>query len=335
MAFCSICGARVQDGAPCPACGASTVPPPAAPPSTPSPASQADTLLQRDGQGPSSGYPPAPPPAWNPPSSPPGEWQAPAAAWASTPSSHPPAYPSSGGYSSSPPPSPQTYPASAPGFAQVPPQGYPASMPGFPQLPPQAHGAGAPGYPSNPQGYPTGAPGYPPGYPQGYGSGYPPAPSGGVLPGGVAAGKNNKIIAAVVIALAALYYVMGAASDPKAVVNKCLDGIQEWNSAKVLECVRPADRGQFNEIANVFDQAKAKGLSLRMDQRSIEIGDKTDNSCTARASYVVTMSSPGQQPQTGPVRDVIRLVQDGGKWYIAGSDMLLEVVRRGQQQRFP
>lgn len=324
MAFCSTCGANVQDGAPCPACGASTMPPPAAPP----PSSQADTLLGPGARAASGGFQAAPPPPWSAPPSPSGEWQAPAAAWPSAPQSNPASYPSSGAYPPTPQAPPQGYPASAPGYPQAPPQGYPVSAQGYPP----GYPAGAPGYPPNPQGYPPGTPGYPPGYPQGYppgGAGYPPAQPN------VASGKNNKLIAGVIIALAAFYYFVMAANDPKAVVNKCLDGIQEWNSAKVLECVRPADRAQFNEIANVFEQAKAKGLSVRMEQRSIEIGDKTNTSCTARASYVVTMSAPGQQPQTGPVRDVIRLVQDGGKWYIAGSDMLLEVVRRGQQQQFP
>ena len=186
-------------------------------------------------------------------------------------------------------------------------------MPGYGQMPP-VQGQQMPGYAQGGSGA------WPAGPPQGFPPSAGPTGTGG-----------NRTAVIIIIALALIYYVAThlTGSEPKSVVNRCLDGIQEWNASKVLECVRPAERAMYAGLPTVFEQMKAKGLTVRVDQRTLEVAQKSETACIVQASYTVTLSAPGQAPQSNPVRDAVQLVSDDGHWYINGSQMFTLLLSQG------
>jgi hypothetical protein len=112
-----------------------------------------------------------------------------------------------------------------------------------------------------------------------------------------------------------------------------MDGVQSWNASEVLACVRPADRAQMSQLPEVFAGARAKNITVKMENRHIDIVDQKSDSCVARASYQLSVTQPGQTPRIGPMQDEMMLIKESGKWYIQSSQLLTELARQQQQRQ--
>jgi len=131
-------------------------------------------------------------------------------------------------------------------------------------------------------------------------------------------------LALLIVAIATGFYYFAAGEDPKTVVNRCLDGIQELNADKVLSCVRPADRAHFAPLGTLFMTYKSQGYSIRLTDRKVDIVDKKSDTCMAQISYVAVVTARGQTQQAQPVNgQPMPLLKENGHWYVADISPLM------------
>jgi len=189
---------------------------------------------------------------------------------------------------------------------QAPP--YPAAPPAYPQAPP----AYPPQYPQQP--YPQGYPQYPqqpvytqqPAYPPGYAAHVPHAAQGG----------RNKWIIVAAVAAAIVFYLFktGFFADPKDVVNRCLDGIQEMDSEKVMATLHPSVREQYRGgLTFLLQTLKSTGRQIQIVDRNLTVVKKEGDRCVVDARYSIT--SPGStQKQTD--QQQLPLMKSDGEWFL-------------------
>lgn len=144
----------------------------------------------------------------------------------------------------------------------------------------------------------------------------PPANASGQSP-------LTRIVIVLIVAAAAMYY-FAAGEDPKAVVNRMLDGVQEYNADKVLSCVRPSDRAAYSALPVVFSQYKTQGFTLQIVDRKIAISDKQRDTCVAIVSYGMIAHALGMSRTMPPVvGQRMDMVKENGHWYLTDVSALL------------